>query len=1155
MSKNNYAFVVGIGSRFSADESLMDITSKDAEYLGNHLSFLWGYSGDAEKSNAEYILRINSDLATREYILAELDSFIAKINDKKDAQTVIIYFSGHGVKKAINGKEELFLLCQDKKNESDNFESTKIEGSVLAEKLNMIESENGLLLLDCCYAGKIGDSKIELKDKPITKKNRVVISSSSGLTSSYLGSSMSLFTYCLLKTLYSDEIQLVKKNVVSLFDLAMTTREFVAFKDGVQRPMMLIPNVESTSNFTIVEYEKKPDLPKIIKRSFKVLRNGKEVNIKDIPYSPDFDYREKWIENLNVEVLNAEYIEAKNVSISKFDGKIISEKTIIINSNKEKEKLDKLEDKDRTLAITEYINKVKRDYLNEKVRQACEEKLLENLYIPLSFRLEEISKEQELSDYLDGWVRGEKNHDSFKNIAVLGEAGSGKSTFLKKYAYHRVEAIVDYQLDSLSPLFFLPFYLPFSDLIYSNIEFAEFLENEELFEKQIKEEFIDKFSLSQESLVEKYSSKAFKSFAENLIQNGKILFLLDAFDEIQQGTLKGKNTIFKSLKWLVSGNSNKAIISGRPTYMNTKQELESILNIPQKGTLPKSVYFKDLYLEVLNKDRIRAILSKYTNSDRQLDLYVEKIYKNPNLVKLCSNPLYLQFIGQIIHCKNIGSTLGKLTETIFSNLDISPYSLINEFIDARFTHEIEKTQIGKNDFNENQQKRLLIQLYQEIAIKIYSRHQLVTDDWKTVKYKDKLYLITQNELENIIVKNDFRKEDLSLLTSFFLKRIVGIKNNEIRYKFVHQLYMDFFLAFNIIENLKLEETKPNIDQEEREQTTDKSIFNSEEFIASPLLNEFYWSGDVINMVKHKLLALSNNTDNEIPPLLSYIKGETQAKKIHSNLKLWSKIKMLLILLGAWLCKNCILVAFGFPILFFGLNWPILALIAFGLFFPVLFLAFFMRMPNYGKAFDKLTGNEAQNYNFDAKMYKIAFELNQISLSKNLDTLYYHLTSKSYYLKKIFGEEKNRLLLNGLFFLKHNIFETTYKYIDIDNGGFVIGNFYDCTFEDVDFKNSQYYMVCFENCNLRNTDFSGLRFSRIAFTQIFIVREIILRLFYKGKEPQMEKKAFLLNFMGKTTMDAYTIKSIKQLIKKKKLKLGKHIILNDDLKEKFATIDP
>ena len=202
-TRNAYAILIGVGEDLT--ETLDDANSM-FKLLTNRAKGAYAI---------ENVISLTEKTATKDNVIQNLDKLIEKTKKNKDS-TVIIYYSGHGVKKVIDGKPNYFLKTYN--SDFDEAEKTMIEGNEFASRLNQIKASKLLVMLDCCHANGLkkkglkrkgsskpkNDMSIRYMLKNLEKgKGRVFLSSCDDAEESVIlpGSRNSLFTEVVLEAL------------------------------------------------------------------------------------------------------------------------------------------------------------------------------------------------------------------------------------------------------------------------------------------------------------------------------------------------------------------------------------------------------------------------------------------------------------------------------------------------------------------------------------------------------------------------------------------------------------------------------------------------------------------------------------------------------------------------------------------------------------------------------------------------------------------------------------------------------------------------------------------------------------------------------------------------------------------------------------------
>ena len=152
------ALVVGI-DRYPAQTNLPDLTvaQKDAEDIAQQLE-QYGYETfRLQRLPQQPYQKGEGQSETRGLVrLEELEAAIANLFNppppNEPPETALFFFSGHGWRKAIDGKEEVFLAT------SDVFPQEGIYGvslNWLGEQLQASRVKRLIVWLDCCFSGEL----------------------------------------------------------------------------------------------------------------------------------------------------------------------------------------------------------------------------------------------------------------------------------------------------------------------------------------------------------------------------------------------------------------------------------------------------------------------------------------------------------------------------------------------------------------------------------------------------------------------------------------------------------------------------------------------------------------------------------------------------------------------------------------------------------------------------------------------------------------------------------------------------------------------------------------------------------------------------------------------------------------------------------------
>jgi Caspase domain len=241
-----HACVIGVGGD-------LPNTVDDAIGLANILN-------DPERCAypVEQVRLLTKEQANRDSVLAALDKLAQSTTPDS---TAIIYFSGHGYQVASPMGKAYYLMTFG--YDQNQLYTTAISGTEFAAKLQAIPAKKLLVLLDCCHAGGLGDTKTlgyAAEKSPLPAeaqalfaegKGRVVIASSQADEKSLAGRPFSVFTLALIESLSGKGVA-QQDGYVRVADLALYAREVVPkWTRDRQHPIL---NFEQADNFILAYY-------------------------------------------------------------------------------------------------------------------------------------------------------------------------------------------------------------------------------------------------------------------------------------------------------------------------------------------------------------------------------------------------------------------------------------------------------------------------------------------------------------------------------------------------------------------------------------------------------------------------------------------------------------------------------------------------------------------------------------------------------------------------------------------------------------------------------------------------------------------------------------------------------------------------------------
>jgi len=368
----------------------------------------------------------------------------------------------------------------------------------------------------------------------------------------------------------------------------------------------------------------------------------------------------------------------------------------------------------------------------------------------------------ELDNYIDKWLR----EDSLKHLGILGDYGMGKSSFMKYYASKLAKEILDSGNIKRFPIF----------LSLTNIS-------------PMHNGLKDKIG----SFVSNQLGIRYEVF-QKLIDRGKILFILDGFDEMGFiGTHQQRFKQFNAI-WQLATKNNKILISGRPSYFPTKFELKSILNVADKSEefTKNTPFYEILNLDRFNKSQIEKSISIYYPDER--GKYFDFISKNETLLNLSTRPSMMHIVREML-------------PTLYNSFDtkeLTAGKLMEQYIDYWIERQ-ESKEIVSSFKDKKQKKEFIVSFFTDLAVELYLSDNLKIESKEIIS---KL----ENELKslNILEASEREGVESEILTGYFIK--IDSSDDSEGFKFVHKSFFEYFVSLKIVELIKERDFKHKLMQ-------------------------------------------------------------------------------------------------------------------------------------------------------------------------------------------------------------------------------------------------------------------------------------------------------------------------------------------------------
>jgi len=361
-----------------------------------------------------------------------------------------------------------------------------------------------------------------------------------------------------------------------------------------------------------------------------------------------------------------------------------------------------------------------------------------------------------LEKYLDNWL----NEKSYKHISLLADYGMGKTTFLKYYTNYLSKKILAGESFSRYPVFIsLTNTSPMSN---------------------------DGIETKIQSFVSKELGVNYALF-ERLVHLGKIVFILDGFDEMGFiGTEKTRFEQFNSI-WQLATKDNKILISGRPSYLPTEFERHNVLNIVDKGLeiSQQTPFTEVIELDYFQEKDIFKTLKIYYKDMNIVKLYMQYIKNNQSVFDLCKRPSMLHMTMSILPSLYEEGLQKNITAT----------SLMNKYVEFWISRQESKEIKGYFTNNDNRKKDFIINFFVQLASQMYEEKTLLVS-------KTKLDYLINEEIEKSNLNLEFKEEIYEglkneIYSGYFIEVDINYSKED-NFKFVHKSIFEFFVSKKII---------------------------------------------------------------------------------------------------------------------------------------------------------------------------------------------------------------------------------------------------------------------------------------------------------------------------------------------------------------------
>lgn len=338
-----------------------------------------------------------------------------------------------------------------------------------------------------------------------------------------------------------------------------------------------------------------------------------------------------------------------------------------------------------------------------------------------------------IDEYIEKWINEEdKNH-----IILLGDYGTGKSSFLLYLTYILAKSYKDNPINVPIPVFI------------SLKNFKKIHEIKQLILDVVRNDYNIPISASFNF--------------QHLLEDGNMILLLDGFDEMESKS--NKDIIlynFIEISKLVTKKS-KVILTSRTHYFKTHSQVKDIFNPQYDTELLKMIRgnprFKIMELLEFNYNQIIEFLELHTNDYMGMWRKIKSTY---NLDDLSKRPILLEMIIR---------TLPKLMET---GQDINSSKLYEVYTNIWIQREDWRSVMDPDE------KAIFMA---ELALYMF------LNNIQSVHYTELYQIVLNHFKRTIISKDDADIFSTDARTCSFLNR-----DDSGNYKFIHKSFMEFFVA-------------------------------------------------------------------------------------------------------------------------------------------------------------------------------------------------------------------------------------------------------------------------------------------------------------------------------------------------------------------------
>ncbi|MCX8567097.1 MAG: WD40 repeat [Glomeribacter sp. 1016415] len=429
-----------------------------------------------------------------------------------------------------------------------------------------------------------------------------------------------------------------------------------------------------------------------------------------------------------------------------------------------------------------------------------------------------------------------------KVLLLLGEAGSGKSTFNRDLAVSLWEAYIQSDKSENMPI---PVFIGLSSSLPG-------------LDRNLVNAFFEKQGFSKEQIKELQSKHRF-------------VLILDGFDEIEH-----RQQVFYKDNELDDWKGSKIIISSRPEYLGPNYQYK--FHPPGERNA-----LQEYRLAPFSDETIKRYIDRYSETHPHASWSAEKYKKEleePSLKELVSNPFLLKITL---------SVLPELSQRHqVENPRLTRIAIYDQFVKSWFDRSQQRLdQILELNSKEREEFKRLerggfagfgIEFSQELALEMYRAGEVIAS-YQAVSY-------AKWKKNNLATEGDWRRrllgdEDTStVLMRLNAPLICQDRPNNLgrEYRFIHKSVRDYFVARTLWEELENSvggdaSTGEPLNEMKNVQGLWKALNDSDLVDQKELLNQFNLVEDAA--IQQFLVERVQQNKALVRPLLMWIKASTQ----------------------------------------------------------------------------------------------------------------------------------------------------------------------------------------------------------------------------------------------------------------------------------------